>query len=293
MSEMKCSLCSTSLDFKSVLTSSNPIAIKCPGCDKKIKVKVSYAIPIAVVTVFLAVGLWYLLEQYGASFKRSAIGLIIFGLAVEYLYFEALRRGIVPSSLTNENRQNEEPESVGLKTYNIVPRIKNINYLNSVKNVTNGVENSTPITEPLVGDLVLAYAIDIGENYVALSKSSSEEFNISMENVRKTAETNALQSLRSIQVNPYGKLFEITCPDNMMACSILFPALWNQIEGEIDGPVIVAIPHRDTVIYARADDNEAIEELRDAMTHFDFEDTHALSKQFFVRDGNEWQKFDA
>jgi uncharacterized protein YtpQ (UPF0354 family) len=293
MTEMKCPACGTSMDFKSVISSTNPASIKCPGCVESIKINYLYAVPITVFVLIMAFGVWNYLEHLEASFKQSLLAMIALGLVVEYLYFEALKRGIVPSSLTAERVINEQNNCANSNSYKIVPRVKNSNYLNVIQNVTNGVEESIPVTEPLVGDLVLTYAIDLGESYVALSKSSAKDFNVSMDNVRQTAEVNALSSLKGIQVNPHGKVFELACSDNMMACSILFPALWDQIEGEIGGPVIIGVPHRDTVLYAHADDKEAIEELISAMARFDFEETHALSKLLFVRDNNEWRKFQA
>lgn len=288
MTEVKCPSCRASMDFKSVFFATNPVSIKCPGCAEVIKVNKLYAIPIAGLVAVVAFGLWDYVDSQGASVKQSILAMVALGLVVEYLYFELIRKGMVPSSLTKDLERDASGDTPSCD-YKVVPRIKNKHYLIAAQREMNGVEKSIPITEPLAGDLVLAYAIDMGENYVALSESSAEEFNISMEGLRQKAEVAALPSLGGIRVNQQGKVSELACADNMTACSILFPEMWNQIEGEIGGPVVMSVPHRDTVLYARADDDEAVEELNVAMESFDFDEVHALSKLLFTRDGDAWR----
>lgn len=291
MADMKCPSCGSGLDFKSVLTSNNPARIKCPGCDTKAVVPLSFVIPIAITVLGLSIALWYYVELQDVRFKPALIAFIALGLGVELLYFLGLKKGIVPSTLVSEFKKEVSGEGAATERYKVLPRIKNTNFVSASENLTSDATRSMPITEPLVGDLVLAYAVDIGDRYVALSEATASEFNIDLKTVRQTSEFNALPALRGIRMNPHGKLVELICSDNMMACSLLFPALWNQIEGQAGGPVVVAVPHRDTVIYARADDAEAIEELKSAMAQFDFEDTHALSKQLFVRANEGWEVF--
>lgn len=291
MAAMKCPSCGSGLDFKSVLTSNNPARIKCPGCDSKAVVPLTYVIPIAIAVLALSLGLWYFVDQHDFRLKFALIAFVALGLVVELLYFFGLKTGIVPSNLVSEFKKEVRVDGDAPTRYKVLPRIKNTNYVAATENLTSDALSSKPIIEPLFGDLVLAYAVDLGDSYVALSEATATEFDINLNNLRQTAEFNALSSLRGIRMNPHGKIVELACSDNMMACSILFPALWNQIEGQAGGPVIVAVPHRDTVLYARADDAEAIEELKNAMTQFDFEDTHALSRQFFIRANKEWVVF--
>jgi len=87
-----------------------------------------------------------------------------------------------------------------------------------------------------------------------------------------------------------GLVNKLTTRDNLIACSILYPELWRQIEGEIGGKILVAIPHRDTVLYAREDNEKAVSELQRIINEdIDFSDTHALSKSLYQLVENSWQ----
>lgn len=290
MTELKCPACSTPMDFISVLSSTNPAAIKCPGCGDHIKVKYQYVIPLVLGIVIAAIGLWSITDSLGASLKGSLVAMLVLGVVVEYLYFEALRRGVIPSSLVESTVGISENESAA-EPQRIIPAIKNSRYLSSVETISDGSADAQPISQPLVGDLVLTYAIDIGSGYVALSKQSAEEFNISVDNLRQTAEVNALSALMHTRIFPEEKVSRLACPDNMMACGMLFPELWKQIEGAAGGRVVIAVPDRDTILYARADDPEAIDALKQRLSAFNFDETHALSDLLFIRNDSGWQEF--
>ena len=83
-----------------------------------------------------------------------------------------------------------------------------------------------------------------------------------------------------------GTVHELTNSQNMAACTILFPPLWEQIERELGSPVIAAFPHRDFVLYARRKDAEALKRF---VEEVDFNETHALSRLLFERADGEWR----
>lgn len=106
MTELKCPSCNTSLDFLTVLKSSNPVSINCKGCESKIKVSPRYAIPIALIAFLIAFGIWFLLHINDVTLKRTLLILIVYGLAMEYLYFAGLKIGVIPSNLSNANESD-------------------------------------------------------------------------------------------------------------------------------------------------------------------------------------------
>ncbi|MFY2762562.1 hypothetical protein [Arenimonas sp. MALMAid1274] len=80
----------------------------------------------------------------------------------------------------------------------------------------------------------------------------------------------------------------MTAPDNMAACAILYPELWQQIEQEMGGALVAAFPHRDFVLYALADSN-GIAALTEVLSQVNFDENHALSKLLYRPAPGGWQ----
>ena len=168
----------------------------------------------------------------------------------------------------------------------VYPRIKHVNFLKAFEDIP---ESSKPIVETLVGDLLLTYAMDTGENYISISQDTLNKHARNVEELRPMAEENALDAMREIRKHE-GLVDNLTTQDNLIACSVLYPALWRQIEDEMGGKILVAFPHRDTVLYVREDNEKAVSELQRIINEdIDFSDTHALSKSLYQLTGDNWQ----
>lgn len=172
----------------------------------------------------------------------------------------------------------------------VVPRIKHTNFLVALAEIPGMTQESRPVTEPLAGDLLLTYAIDIGPSYLSVTPANLGEYNLRQDELRRLAEANGLEVLRGMQVRTDGPVHELTAPENMAACVILYPELWRQIEQELGGPVLAAFPHRDFALYALADD-AGIAALRGVLDRVDFNDNHALSALLYRPSPEGWQVF--
>lgn len=170
----------------------------------------------------------------------------------------------------------------------VVPRIKHENFLIAVNSIPDMNDASKPITERLAGDLLLTYAVDRGSNYVAVTPSCLEGLKVQPYELRALAETSALEAMRNIHVRTNSIVHEMTAPDNMAACTILYSGLWQQIEREMGGPVVAAFPHRDFSLYASAD-AKGITALIEAIGEVDFEENHALSKLLYRPTSDGWE----
>jgi uncharacterized protein YtpQ (UPF0354 family) len=171
----------------------------------------------------------------------------------------------------------------------VYPRIKHVNFLDVIMNIDDMPESSRPIVETLVGDLLLSYAIDTGDSYISVSLDMLNKHGANPEELRPLAEENALDAMREIRQHE-GLVNKLTTIDNLITCSILYPALWNQIKNEMGGDIFVAFPNRDTVFYVRDDNEEAVTELlRIINEDIDFCETHALSKLLYRLVDDKWQ----
>lgn len=170
----------------------------------------------------------------------------------------------------------------------VVPRVKHTHFLDYIASIPGMTDDSRPLAEPLAGDLLLTYALDVGEGYLSVTPTTLRERGLEASSLRALALANGLPAMRALEVRTDGVLHELTAPDNMAACTLLYPDLWQQIEREIGGPVAVAFAHRDVVLYAKAD-AAGLAALAEVVATVDFNDTHALSALLYRPTADGWQ----
>jgi len=172
-------------------------------------------------------------------------------------------------------------------------RIKHTAFIDMLNSIPDMPTEQKPLYKPIVGDLLHAYAIDLGDSFTFVTPDILHEHNLSEEGVRDQAMTNSMIALQNITTRQNGSVYELTAGDNSVACTILFPELWDQIEQEIGSKPLVSFPHRNVVFYTRADDMNGIEEMKQAIASVDFSDTHALSSFIFQPSSEGWVVVDA
>jgi uncharacterized protein YtpQ (UPF0354 family) len=175
----------------------------------------------------------------------------------------------------------------------IVPSIKHVNFLEAAAKIPGMEASRMPLAEPLAGDLLVTYSIDRGDRYEFVSEAAVEQYKLQKHDLRSLAKINALPALSKSKTRSDGTVHELTADDNMTACSILFPELWEQIERQIGGEVIAAFPHRDAVLFARADSPTAIAALKKVISQINFSDRHSLSQLLYCRVNAAWRPFES
>lgn len=98
-----CTNCGSPLAFKMVLVAVNPLKISCQSCKIPIKVNIMHGIIAVMIVLLLAVILFYGLRKMGLAYGPVFFALIVLGILVEYAYFKALQKGIISSTLINDN----------------------------------------------------------------------------------------------------------------------------------------------------------------------------------------------
>lgn len=305
MSDRRCPTCHSPLDFQTLVLSMNPILIRCKGCSESILVSPFIAAILVALMIGVGYATWLWLAELGFAPNQSLPGILLTSLGLVYGYYEGLRLGIIPSSLikwdgtlpppaTSESPQSpvsSEEASEAIKR--LIPRIQTQNHLDAS---SGNAPQDQPFTRPLFGDLVLAFAIDTDEGQLALTPNIAERAGIAPEmpgpELASVAEKNARPALSSIHQSEDGAIKQLTCDQHMMACGVLFPALWDQIETSEGTEVVMAVLHRDHIWYVPSNNTDAIAELKAAVAHFDMTDAHALSQTLYVREEDEWVEFD-
>lgn len=101
-----CTNCSAEFTFTDVLKAFNPASIKCSGCSERIRSSYGTLVVAVVLFAALCLAFWSTPVAGSASGGLAKIGfLAALGLAFEFGYFYALRKGFIKSNLAKPDAQ--------------------------------------------------------------------------------------------------------------------------------------------------------------------------------------------
>lgn len=181
----------------------------------------------------------------------------------------------------------------------VVPRIKHENFLHEARQqlATLGMsegrvmEEGVPIHEPLAGDLILTYAIDFGPGFMFLDEGKIKEHSLDRKTLRSTAlATIAPVLIEQLSIHALDGIKVLQAPENLAACSILFPRLWENIGRTLGQPVVAGFMHRDHVLFVDGSDATQLEALHRELATAPLEDdNHNLSRLPFRFVDGQWR----
>ncbi len=97
-----------------------------------------------------------------------------------------------------------------------------------------------------------------------------------------------LPALQAVAVPRRDGLFALMYGDSLGSARLFDAALWNKIEHDIGGPVAVAVPTRDWILYTRLDDPAHVQDLRVVARNIASREAYAVSGDVFRRAGAGW-----
>jgi uncharacterized protein YtpQ (UPF0354 family) len=176
----------------------------------------------------------------------------------------------------------------------IVPRIKHTNMLAALAKA-GAPPDQLPFTEPLVSDLLIAYAFDLPGVFQMVKVSDLPQLGLTPQELRDLAIENLKRQLTDIRAKGQGTpIMWFTAGEDLGACLLLVDKLWLDLGKELPGEVVVAVPERGTVFVTSTEWPGGLELMRE-LTDGTLErsDTHRLTKHFLVRREGVWVPFES
>ncbi len=182
-------------------------------------------------------------------------------------------------------------------TSQIVPRIKHTNFLQALRDVGTGPDD-TPVTEPFVADLVITYAFDLGDAFQMVRPLDCRRLGLDRSQLRQVAVTNLRKQIGEVHAENLaeGKLnTPLLAPvtgNDLEACLLLIDDVWETFSRQVVGEMVVAVPARDLVYVTGSESPEALQVVREAVAEAQTrEKTHSLTQHLLVRRGGQWQVY--
>lgn len=187
-------------------------------------------------------------------------------------------------------KKTSAPESTAASAEGpIVPRLKTTKFIDAIAQLPDATVDQLPIAMPVVGDLVLTFAVDIGTSFVTVSQREAKRRNLGNSELYGLALQNIAPILEGLQVKPNGPAFQLVTGHDMEACTIMFGSLWADISRKLDDELAVIFPHRNLALFAPRKSAAGVAALREAIGQLDFSATHALSRELYVWGTSRWQ----
>jgi len=173
----------------------------------------------------------------------------------------------------------------------IVPRIKSTQMLTYLAE-RGYSRDQVPVTEPLVGDLVISYAFDLPQMFQMVTPYHLERLSIKPGELRAIAIANLKRQLPQIGMTEKPPVMRVVTGNDLEACVLLADSWWNDIAAKTPGEIVASVPNRDTLLYCSSQSAEGLRALREFTDEaYASETTHALSKHLFVWRKGHWALF--
>lgn len=145
-----------------------------------------------------------------------------------------------------------------------------------------------PVTDPFIGDMVLMYALDFPTHVSYLAPSDLERASLSRTDLTDIAFINFDRRGATVQVFSEPPLHVLVLDGFYEASFLARPGFWPEVEEMMGFRPAVIAPTRDLVVFADAEDPEALAALRGVRDEALEAGAYPLSEMLLVWDGEGW-----
>jgi hypothetical protein len=152
----------------------------------------------------------------------------------------------------------------------------------------------TPVLEPLLSDLYVAYAFDLPDSYRLVTPSDCADLGMKPEDLRLQAMVNLRMRRPSLEVMwyPDAKAAALALGGDLEAGLILDHGIVARLAQEFTGDLVAAIPARDILVVTGTAHPDGLAKLRWVVETVWENGDHLLTRSLLVRRQDEWQVFE-
>jgi len=176
----------------------------------------------------------------------------------------------------------------------IVPVIKDRPWIEETrKAVTSRGAKEMPenVYEDLNSDLIILYAEDSPKNIRYFGPKDLEKAHIGRKELRNLACENLKRLLPKIERRGANGLYMITAGGDYEASILLLDSVWTDLQKEVNGDIVVAIPTRDLLIVTGSEDPQGIEKMKQIVQKSSAEGSYRLTTKLFVYRNGKFERF--
>lgn len=142
---------------------------------------------------------------------------------------------------------------------------------------------------PLAADIEVGFAFQMTDGMRYATQADLISLKITKSALAEVAMRNFDAMTLETQWSSSGNTLIAQLDGNYESSLLVIDNLWPEIERALGGPIVVAVPARDSLIAVRADDEAQIAQLRQAM-NYDF--AYPISSTLLTRENGRWIEFE-
>lgn len=177
----------------------------------------------------------------------------------------------------------------------VMPRIKMPVFVGAMLSQPGLSGELMPLTQRLVGDLLVAFSIDVGNSFMFLTPAECARRGLKKDELLQLARRNAARAIATLQIRRSGEVFQLVAGEqgkDLEASSILFPEFWSQVAARLKDAPLAIFPHRNGVYFTAAGSAGGVAALQAIIAGSEFRQAHALSRLLYVFRDGQWAVFE-
>jgi len=143
---------------------------------------------------------------------------------------------------------------------------------------------------PMIADMIVVLAYDFPDRVQLLVESDLETLGLEPADLYERGVTNVLSPLR-VERHGQGSLFLLTAGGNYEASLLLNMGIWEQLQEDVAGDLLVAAPCRDVVYYTGSEDADGLAALAGHVRRLMNVGAHRVSGAILRFTGEGWEAF--
>jgi uncharacterized protein YtpQ (UPF0354 family) len=189
----------------------------------------------------------------------------------------------VTAAQSSTSEDSEPPD-----TNNIVAVIRDSQFAAQIKSDKPG---NKIVSEPLVADLSVFYAIDEEGRIHYLTENDRAKLNLGLPALRKLAMTNLKRLLPEVSRKGSAPVFGFVADGNYESSLLLSDKLWEEEAKNVEGDIVAAVPSRDVLVFTGSKSKDGIATVREVVSQVEKGGDHLISSTLIVRRNGRWEKF--
>lgn len=182
----------------------------------------------------------------------------------------------------------------GVDRMRIVPVIKDRPWLEESRQVRLGrgaKELPEQVYEDFNADLVILYAEDSPKNIRYVTPKDLELSKIEREDLRALAKENLMRLIPKIERHGSNGLYMITAGGDYEASLLLMDSIWTDLQNDIQGEVVVAIPTRDLMLVTGSQFPQGLAKMKQMVIDASSKGSYRLTQKLFVHRNGRFEEF--
>lgn len=147
------------------------------------------------------------------------------------------------------------------------------------------------VYEELNSDLIVIYAEDSPSSIRYLTETKLEEAHIDRKELRALACTNLVRLLPKVEKQGTNGLYILSVGGDYEASLLLLDSVWTDIQNDVRGNIVAAIPTRDVLLVTGSDDREGLEKMSQTVDKISAQSPYKLTTKLFMRRDGKFGEF--